>query len=229
MSNLTVHTSIESPRGCGYRKPSKGGVGIYLVGPSEAVACDRLPFLLEACPCCGGGVKPSRSWAWIEPRALLGVNMGEHWKTPEDWKSKCSLAHCMACPMGLGAPEGRHGLIWVGEGFYPTPQDFMREAGRMGVSRKLPALPKGFELGKTVVYLAHRKVVPAVMDAEGKEEVEKAKKGIFTAFRPTGVDLVIEDENTIPERAKKIVEKLDNPRVRLVKVIKAGEQTELGL
>jgi hypothetical protein len=138
--------------------------------------------------------------------------------------------------MGLGMPAGQHGLIWIGGGYYKTPGDFMKEAGRMGISRKLPAVPRNFVLGKTVVYLAHREAAFATDRALVPEEIAARAPGIFTAFKPTGIDLVIEDENNVPERAQKLADRLQKAvddgdaqgDVRLVKVIPVGEQTTLG-
>jgi len=139
--------------------------------------------------------------------------------------------------MGLGMPAGKHGLVWVGGSFYKTPADFMAEAARMGISRKLPAIPNDFVLGKTVVYLAHREAALDSNVALVPEDIAKRAPGIFTAFRPTGIDLVIDDENNVPERAQRLQEKLQKQvdkgdaqgEVRLVKVIPEGEQTSLGL
>jgi hypothetical protein len=142
--------------------------------------------------------------------------------------------------MGLGMPAGQHGLIWIGGGYYKTPGDFMKEAGRMGISRKLPAVPRNFVLGKTVVYLAHREAFQVPMSLSHAAYVAPKEPvlvpGIFTAFKPTGIDLVIEDENNVPERAQKLADRLQKAvddgdaqgDVRLVKVIPEGEQTTLG-
>lgn len=48
-------------------------------------------------------------------------------------------------------------IMLIGAGNYKTPQDFLEEAGRMGISKRIPFIPKDLELGKTVVYLAHPK------------------------------------------------------------------------
>jgi hypothetical protein len=207
----TVHISEEEARGCGYRKPAKGGVGIYLVGPNEGTPCGRLPYPLHACPVCSEGIKPSRSWTWIEPSKLIKADSCE---------VRCP---CRVCPLCLAVPEGRHGLLWIGEGFYKDPEDFMREARRMGVSRKLPAVPKGFKLGETIVYLAHRYAAPV---HAGEEDASKGNPGIFTVFKPTGIDLVIADENDVPERATKLAEQIGEG-ARIVKVVRKGEQTDL--
>lgn len=245
-----VIISTEARRGCGYRKPSAGGVGIYLMGPALNAPCGRMPFELKSCRTCGEGIKPRRGWGWIEPRALFGP-APEH---PISYGLGAECAHypdlCRGCPMGLAIPEGRHGLIWIGEAHYPTPEDFLLEAQRMGLSRKIGALPKGFKLGETVVYLAHRKAVsvavrvgvgqtlhfssdgstePVLVNEDGTREKPEPsfRPGIFATFKPTGVDLVIADENAVPEKATKLAEKIGD-KARIVRVVpKEGEQVSL--
>lgn len=198
-----VIISTEQKRGCGYRKPAKDGVGVYLVGPSTGVPCGRLPFPLHACAVCGGGIKPSRGWNWIEPRKLFDLP-----------NVACASAPCEGCPLGFAIPEGRHGLLWIGEGFYKTPQEYMAETRRMGVSRKIKTVPKGFKLGETIVYLAHRFAVP--LDRTDDDDAPTHGPGIFSVFKPTGIDLVIADENNVPERAEKLAEEHG---ARIIKVI----------
>lgn len=210
---IEVVISEEAARGCGHRKPAKDGVGVYLVGPSEMAPCGRLPYELHACPTCGGGVKPARGWSWIVPSQLLALKASSIAKECLMVADGRRLA-CELCPLGLGVPEGRHGLIWIGEGHYAAPAEFMAEARRMGVSRKIKAVPKDFELGKTIVYLAHRHTPLKEMDLETGEP--KLGPAIFTVFKPTGIDLVIADENKVPEKAEKLAEKYG---ARIVKVI----------
>ena len=63
------------------------------------------------------------------------------------------------CPLAdVNLPE-RAGLLWIGEQFYPTPHDFMAEAAKMGVSRRIPAVPKDFRVGEDSVLLAHRRTI----------------------------------------------------------------------
>jgi hypothetical protein len=213
-----VHLSIEARRGCGYRKPSKSGVGIYLMGTTLSRACGRLPVPLEVCPCCGSGIKPTRGWTWITPSQLLTqrqpLDAGATERTCQDVAPKV----CRSCPAGQAIPEGRHGLLWVGEKFYRSAEEFLREAAQLGVSRKVSALPREFVLGETWVYLAHR---TAVWDPGAKE----GRPGIFSAFRPTRVDLVIEDEGAIPDRALALQKKLGDG-ARLVKVVRAEDAQE---
>ena len=107
----------------------------------------------------------------------------------------------------------------VGEKYYKTPQDFVKEALAMGISKRIPFIPKGLELGKTIIYLAHPKACevkePAALqeamaiveEAQTKRprllEAEKVEKklGIFCAFIPKRVEkLVWESELTDEKR-----------------------------
>lgn len=209
--------SHEAARGCGYRKPSANGVGIYLVGPDTQQPCGRLPIPLTHCSCCGAGIKPSRGWTWIRPRELFGVP--EKQCPPQRVNNKFTKAPCGSCALGTGMPEGQHGLLWVGEAFYPRPEDFTREAARMGLSRKLGALPRGFELGVTRVYLAHRRAVWNV-------ETQQYTAGVFSSFVPVGIDLVVADDEHPPERAVQLAEHLGE-RARILRVVPQTQQTEM--
>jgi len=227
---VVVEISHEEARGCGHRKPAKDGVGVYLVGPGEGLPCGRMPFRLHACPVCGGGIKASRGWNWIEPRKLFGeLTKAELcgsdnvcvWKGSVDPKALRGI--CWTCPLGGAVPEGKHGLIWIGEKFYGTPEEFMLESRRMGVSRKIQKVPKGFELGKTWVYLAHRLTRLGDAEVAGLIEGQVDDKGeavrgpaVFTVFKPTGIDLVIADENNVPEKVERMVEQYGARVIRVV-------------
>jgi hypothetical protein len=126
-------------------------------------------------------------------------------------------------------PEGRHGLIWIGEHHYSNPHEFLAEASRMGVSRKIKAVPKGFELGKTHVYLAHRFAVPTgALDDKGRPVMGP---GVFSTFMPTGIDLVIADKDQVPAKAEKLAEQYGARVIQVVKAETAAPeaQTELPL
>ena len=173
--------AIEARRGCGYRKVG----GMYLMGAPGGFSCDRLPIMLTVCPCCSAGIKPTRGWTWIFPHNLF---QGDH--VPcfcEEW--------CPVCrPMKMGRKAG---LLWVGEQFY-SPKEFAREAGALGVSRRLSALPRGLVLGRTWVLMAHRKA--ALHPTPNGLFKTKPGPGIFYAFKPTRIDKIItetqaKDEN----------------------------------
>jgi hypothetical protein len=136
-----IQLRIDHRRGCGWRKSG----GLYLISEGLAAPCGRLPIPLEVCPSCGAGFKPSRGWTWLDADAFL---KGHPCKPPD---GECNV-HCP-----LSVPFGRVGLLWIGEQFYPTPEAFIREADRLGISRRINAMPKGFIVGRTWVWLAHRK------------------------------------------------------------------------
>ena len=100
-------------------------------------------------------------------------------------------------------------LMWVGEKYYRTPDNFTQEAQDWGISKKVVSMPLGLEIGKTVVFLAHRR---AILEAD-----REPMAGIFSYFVPQGVDLVIEDPDHIPDRAKTLKDKLaDKARIVVV-------------
>jgi hypothetical protein len=158
----------ESRRGCGYRRP-----GLYLVGPGPNAECCALPVPLKVCPTCHAGIHPTRAWTWIDPRPIFDPIDRACEKADDD--------RVFTCPLADNLPD-RAGLLWVGTAFYATVDDFLREARRMGVSRRISALPKGFKAGETRVFFAHRKVIL------GKE----AGPAIFQSFIPSAVEIVVE-------------------------------------
>jgi hypothetical protein len=78
----------------------------------------------------------------------------------------------------------KYGLMWVGEKFYPTPDHFMNEAARMGISKRIPMVPKEFEMGKDWILLAHRKTI------QSQYNPQEYIPGIFQAFRPTRIEYI---------------------------------------
>jgi hypothetical protein len=160
--------AIEEKRGCGYRKVG----GLYLVGEGPNASCCQMPILLRVCPTCHAGIKETRSYQWIDPKPFLREctrNLGP---------GVCPNAY-------LGERLGdKVGLIWIGKQFYPTPLDFQMEAKRMGVSRRVKAIPRGFELGKSWIWFAH----PSVHydDAE-----QHWIGGVFMIFKPTRIEGIV--------------------------------------
>lgn len=185
-----IQTRIDSKRGCGWRKAG----GTYLMGGRETVACGRLPIPLDRCPTCDHGVKPSRGWTWVNGDALLAP-------------TKCPHAPCRMCLLGR-EELGRCGLLWVGEQHYATPQDFMDEAQRLGVSRKIPAVPNDFKLGETIVLMAHRKAIPNPITGV-------FRPGIFTVFRPTAIEYVTKGDET-----EEFLERLEARDITPVRIVR---------
>lgn len=213
---MNVEISYESKRECGYRKPSKDGVGLYLRGTGRFEDCERLPFPLDVCPCCGGGFKPSRGFTWIDPMALFSPYIDPQCTASEGGNHQHEK--CWMCnPELLGS---RAGMIWIGEQHYADPESFMREAHIMGISRKIAAIPQGFEVGVHAVFLAHRKTIKQV----NEDGEVKWIPGVFMAFKPNMIDLVIDDPDRVPDKAIEIAKKLGEDKCRILKVIPDTEE-----
>ena len=208
-------SGLEPRRGCGYRKVGK----LYVVGIGIFKGCHRLPLPLTVCPICGNGIKHTRGWIRLKPRRLFGTCsegvvrcpecgeemtrtnefMGKPFKTVwycneckvalEGWSEKCTCDEkCNVCN-----PPKKAFMLWVGEKFYPTPTHFALEAEMLGVCKAVPSIPKDFELGKTIVYLAHRKAVNMYVENPNTLTGYEVKKhaGIFMSFKPTRFEMLV--------------------------------------
>jgi hypothetical protein len=109
----------------------------------------------------------------------------------------------------------------VGAGSYPTPHDFLKEALAVGISKRIPFIPKELELGKTVIYLAHPKACEVrelvaiqqamciLEEAETRQprllDTEKVSKalGIFCAFIPKRIEKLCWESEYTPENIEK--------------------------
>jgi hypothetical protein len=219
---MNIRTIVnEAKRGCGYRKQG----GLYLVSGGLCAPCKGLPIPIETCPVCNSGIHPSRGWTWIAAKALFqaaGIT------------NDCGLPHCSTCPVSH-APK-RAGLLWVGETYYPSPEDFTQEADQQGVSRRISAIPRDFVVGETWVYFAHRKSSSSIaacpecngerfIDDEagnhlcgmcdGAGKVEVWTPGIFHAFKPERIEYIVRDDDT-PEK----LESLEKRGISLVRLVR---------
>jgi len=177
---MEIETLRERRRGCGFRKPG----GLYLISSGEGVPCCKLPIPLEICPVCQSGIKPARGFTWVDLKPFLKPEACEN--HPEG-----------LCPLSIErvAQLGMLGLIWVGEKFYPSPTELIKEAETMGISRRIPHLPKRFKVGETWVALAHRRCIPTKPLFDGRTDREHIP-GIFRLFRPERVEYVTKGDET---------------------------------
>lgn len=224
---MEVEISVESKRGCGWRHSGNDGVGLYLMGSGIWEACERLPFPLTVCPCCGAGIKFSRGFTWIDPVELFhdGAEPICHHHNPEYGISSVSDGHAhTACPLcyPYDVAGERAGLMWVGDRYY-SPQSFAREAAERGISKRIASVPNDFVFGEHFVFLAHIKAVSDLSQWQIGQEI-KCTPGVFMVFKPSHVDLVIDDATRVPEKAQRLAEQLGE-HARLVKVIKDEAQT----
>jgi hypothetical protein len=188
---------VEQKRGCGYRQEG----GLYLVSEGAAGDCGKLPFPLTVCPCCRAGIKPTRGWTWVDSTALMEGHTCRFTGISDA---------CRTCPLKDNV-LGRVGLLWVGEAFYKTPGDFLKEAAALGVSRRIPAVPVGFKVGETWVMLAHRKA------CEGKGSM-MVVPGVFRVFKPSRIEYVVKSSDPLEK-----LEKLEKRGLTLVWVTRAPE------
>jgi len=213
--------AVEAKRGCGYRKEG----GLYLVGGGLSAPCDRMPYRLDRCKTCGGGIKFTRGHTWLEP---------DFFEPHSD--SLPATVYCRddsACPVCNNRDNfGPHLLLWIGRGHY-SPEAFLEEGRRLGVSRRIAAVPKGLVLGETWVLLAHLDAAPpqstvCVRCSVAKElhtageagqlaisgrvdtipiceqfQAPQPTPGIFCAFIPRAVELVLRESDATPERVEK--------------------------
>lgn len=71
--------------------------------------------------------------------------------------------------------------IWIGREFYPTVEDYIDEALRLGCSRKLSALPQDIVLGESKAWLFH-KDAPSRVGKWGERRTVKHGTVIFGYF-----------------------------------------------
>jgi len=190
-----IRTVEEGPRGCGYRK--KGG--LYLMSGGSWIECGKIPIPLTVCPCCGQGFKFSRAWTWVQLEKIREMK-------------KCAKGDKCSDRCILKNGEGRAGLIWIGESHYKTTDVYMKEALRMGFSRRIKFVPRDFKIGETWVLLAHLR---AVYDEESLE----GQPGIFTVFMPQRIEYVIRGDETEEE-----LERIEKRGIELVDVKKIGQE-----
>lgn len=141
----------EKLRGCGSRKHG----GTYLCGVGLQVVCDRLPIPLEVCPTCNEGLKFSRNPREINADKMFGVHKIYPIDGSFDLGTSCPEDYCYVCRPPSDVPSY---IMGVGERHY-TPESFIKEAMEMGVSKRIPAIPRNLVVGKSVVFLSHKKAI----------------------------------------------------------------------
>ena len=199
----TIRTSVEGPRGCGYRK---GGGFYFVLYEGQGFSCGKLPIPLTVCPTCGEGFSHSRGITWINPQEVA----------PFQPCGKSS-SQCNVCPM---TQIDKAAMIWIGKEFYPHPENFLEEAQRMGISRRIQAPPKGFVIGEDWVFLAHLR---GIHDPEHEHASDEGYvPALFYAFKPTAIEYVVNGNEPEEELTR-----LEERGVSLVSVVKKTSQQTL--
>jgi len=205
----------ESLRGCGYRKVGS----LYLCGTGIAVPCDMLPLELTPCPTCGFEIPFTRNLMRLNKQWVINKSLKHHEETEGNCKCKGICPLCFPRKNILT----HYGLMWVGERHY-TPSGFVKEATKMGVSKKIPDVPKWLEMGKTWILLAHKKVpfykeiFNSTQNKETKENIylrsePEYKPAIFYAFRPQTIEMPIWKSQATKEYLEELQEKGITPIV----------------
>ena len=170
--------AVEPKRGCGFRKVG----GIYLAGDYGGVPCHRLPMPTDICPVCKSGIKQTRGLTWIDPVGFLGKVCDLRAATTGPLRH---CEYCPACDTALFNGE-EVGLAWVGEKYYATTASFMNEAADQGFSKRLPAIPKGFKIGKHWIFFAHPKAI-----VSRAPEYDPPRPGIFFVWKPERIEIIV--------------------------------------
>ena len=123
--------------------------------------------------------------------------------------------------------EVQHYLIWVGGGYYSLEQ-FLDEAKRMGISRRISRVPRGLKIGESRVYLisdmteadkAKNKEIIKRNKAlrhrwsqehgnskgfQGGEPLSHSVPNIFAYFIVRGISYIVGPGTDIPEKLKEL-------------------------
>ncbi len=203
--------AVEPQRGYGYRKVG----GTYLEGGGAGAHCDRLPIPLIPCPTCGAGPQFMRGIAQINPHELWGDHKvgegntfgpGDTSKPVADRIIEEVLGVPVLCPEN-GCPACRPNekafLMWVGSEY--TETSFVEEAERLGVSKRIPAIPKDLVIGRDWVYMAKLYLIPGTgqfwIPGTPNTDNGHARRGwgpgVFYAFRPQRLVRIITESQAV--------------------------------
>lgn len=201
---MNIKTSLEAPRGCGFRE--KGGFYFRTDGPG--FPCGMMPLIFKECDCCGYIPQKVRGFTWINTSYLKGLQY------------TCRSKICLACGLKKIFEEKKVALDWIGKRAYPTTNSFSKEADSRGISRRLPAKIgkdgklniglSGFNVGTHWIALAHENAIRI----EGTKVIEQGP-GIIRIYKPEKIEYVVKDNDT-PDK----LENLASQGIELVNVIR---------
>jgi len=204
-------TSSEPKRGCGFRQVGK----LYLIGEGITHICPSLPLKFNECECCGYSPSFYRDFQWIKKAYI------KHTRRPT------GKACDPECPVCYGVNDQvKYGLMWIGKKYY-TPEEFIEEDKARGICKAIKQIPKGLVLGETWIMVAH----PQAIIEKNNHEYKKAHEywvtrgidegkpepqppsypGVFHAFRPTRIEMLIYESQATPERLAELEAKEISP------------------
>lgn len=214
--------AVEAVRGCGYRKAG----GLYIVCGGIGEPCERLPIPIDVCPTCKHApIAKTRGPQFVGASFIFRMAkpcaVGASAPQDRDHHGRCPLCN-ETLLFSEGDPKDKFLLLWIGKEHYPTPAAWREEANRLGVSRRISAIPKGFVFGKTWVLVAHPEAIEHKETVQGRGELHdtpevKKTPGIFHAFRPTNVELIVTPSMRKEKWVKQLQEKYKDG-IKLVEV-----------
>jgi hypothetical protein len=92
--------------------------------------------------------------------------------------------------------------MWAGKQYY-TPESFIIEAKEKGVCKAIKQIPKGLSINETWIMLAH----PEANKFQLAGYPEEKKPGIFYAFKPTRVEILLYRHQATDKRLEELKEK----------------------
>lgn len=181
---------FDEERGCGFREEG----GLYMRLDNVVFhPCGRALIPIVPCDCCGLALKQSRGFQWFNPQKIIASQLDLQILEllGDETRLESCGRNCRSCKFGMATPM-QAGLIWIGAEHYPTIADFRIEAMTLGISRRIPTVPKGFKVGEDVVYLAH------------PHGITKDQPAIFTAFVPSAIEYVVKGDEEEDDLRKMI-------------------------
>jgi len=222
---IEITQQTELIRGCGYRQ-----TGFYLRADRFiGNHCGKLPIPLIICPCCGEGIKQTRSWRKIDLNRLaqdVRCSMGMPISAEDQAMASSSPGlnslkanienQCNGCHLGGSIPSVAY-LLWVGAQSY-SAGEFLDEGSEQGISRRIPStrggnpqLPRQFKVGESLVALAHPEVCLT-------EEGDGLAPGLFCFFRPQAVEYVVDTSKMRDQTYIEYLERLSERGCTLIQV-----------
>lgn len=225
--------AVEAKRGCGYRKVGR----LYLCSDTPSFACGRLPLPTDQ--------ELTRAFKLLPIRTLLSPSQDKPCQRDYEGqlleaapgavglteKGRKAYESAGGCPTRCWVRwppvhEEEVGFMWVGEKDY-TPQSFSQEALTLGLSKRIPGIPKGLQLGKTQVFLAHISVYPYnrclrcgldgppwTKPCRGGQDHDNMGPGIFTGFIAKRIETLVEKG----KRNEAWVKRLEERGVTIIEV-----------
>jgi hypothetical protein len=177
-----VRKVVDRRRRCGWRTVPGA---LYLMAPGNLEVCGKFPIPFAPCPHCGEEEGFSRQ-PYIIREGMRWLWNDKPCTRPGGCRPECRLS-------GEG-PQEPMLLMWIGTGFYRTPDEFLDEAARQGISRRIGPVPRGLvrdpETGQYPwLMLAHAKAI--YVPPEEPSGRPTYRPGIIGMVRPTEIQVLV--------------------------------------